>query len=242
MNKVAVVTGGVRRLGRQISYFLAAEGYSLALIYNSSKDEELKKTSGFLKSKKVDFKLYKCDLRNLPQVKKTIAKIGSDFKKFDLLVNNSGMITKIDFRKITPKLFEDTLNLNLRAALFVSQYSLKYLMKSHAPLIINMASLGGMQNWNNFIPYSLSKTALIKLTYLLAKELAPKVRVNAISPGTIVIEGEKAGTPGIINVEKIPLKKYGSSKDIISAVKFIIDNGYLTGHVIPVDGGRLLNN
>lgn len=242
MNKVAVVTGGVRRLGRHISYFLADSGYSLALIYNSSKDEELKKTSDYLKSKKAKFKFYKCDLRNLPQVKKTITKIGSDFKKIDMLVNNSGMITRVDFTKITPKLFEDTINLNLRAALFVSQYSIKYLKRSKAPLIINLASLGGMQNWSTFIPYSLSKTALIKLTYLLAKELAPKVRVNAISPGTIFIEGEKAGTPGIINVDKIPLKKYGSSKDIISAVKFIIECEYLTGHVIPIDGGRLLNN
>jgi NAD(P)-dependent dehydrogenase (short-subunit alcohol dehydrogenase family) len=99
-----------------------------------------------------------------------------------------------------------------------------------------------MQNWTGFIPYSTSKTGLIKLTYLLARKLAPKIRVNAISPGTIIIKGEEKGTPSKTDVTKIPLKKYGSPEDIISAVKFIIDCKYLTGHVIPIDGGRLLNN
>jgi NAD(P)-dependent dehydrogenase (short-subunit alcohol dehydrogenase family) len=98
-----------------------------------------------------------------------------------------------------------------------------------------------MQNWATHMPYSISKTAMIKLTYLLAKRLAPKIRVNAIAPGTIIVEGEEDGTPQKIKVEKIPLKRYGSPKDIIEAVKFIINCEYLTGHVIPVDGGRLVN-
>ena len=92
------------------------------------------------------------------------------------------------------------------------------------------------------ISYSISKSALIKLTHLLARKLAPKIRVNAIAPGTIIIKGEEKGTPDKINVEKIPLRKYGTPKDIIEAIKFIINCKYLTGHVIPVEGGRLLTN
>lgn len=132
------------------------------------------------------------------------------------------------------------MSLNLRSQLFLSQYSLKYLRKSQSPNIINLASLGGLHNWNSYIPYSLSKTGVVKLTSLLAKELAPKVRVNAIAPGTIIIEGEEAGTPQKTSVDKIPLKKYGKPADIIEAVRFILRCEYLTGHVIPVDGGRLL--
>jgi pteridine reductase len=98
------------------------------------------------------------------------------------------------------------------------------------------------RNWTGLIPYSTSKTGLIKVTYLLARKLAPKIRVNAISPGTIIIKGEEKGTPSKIDVSRIPLKKYGTPEDIIAAVKFIIECNYLTGHVIPVDGGRLLNN
>lgn len=240
--RVAVVTGGVRRLGRQISYFLGDEGYSLALVYNSSPKADLQKTSQYLKSRNIKFKLYKCDLRDINSIKNTVKRIGNDFKKIDILVNNAGVIKKVDFEKITPELLDNAISVNLRAPLFFTQYSLKYLNKSTSPLIINIASLGGLQNWTAYMPYSITKTALIKLTYLLARKLAPKIRVNAIAPGRINIPGEEEGTPDRVKIENVPLKRYGSPKDIIEAVKFIISCEYLTGHVIPVDGGRLLNN
>ncbi len=242
MNKVAVITGGVRRLGRHISYYFASKGYDLAVIYNSSNKSELEKTSDHISLLNTKFKFYKCNLENVSSVKKTIEKIGKDFGKIDVLVNNAGIINRIKLEDLTEKLFNKTININLRAPLFVSQSAVRYLKKSKSPVIINIASLGGLQNWSRFIPYSVSKTALIKLTYLLARSLAPKIRVNAIAPGTIIIEGEEAGTPSKIDVSKIPLKKYGSPGDIISAVDFIVNCDYLTGHVIPIDGGRLINN
>lgn len=242
MNKTAVISGGVRRLGRQISFFLADSGYNLAIIYNSSSNKELLTTARYLSTTNIEFKFYKCDLKEISQIKKTAAEILKDFRKVDVLVNNSGTIKKIDFEDITQELFDDTIAVNLRAPLFLTRALLGGLRKTKAPLIINLASLGGLQNWSAFMPYSLSKTGLVKLTYLMARRLAPKIRVNAIAPGTIEIPGEKAGTPEKISIEKIPLKRYGTSKNIISAVKFIIECDYLTGHVIPVDGGRLLNN
>lgn len=242
MNKVALVTGGVRRLGRQIAIYLASLGYDLAIIYNSSSAAELKKTSAILSAFVINCRFYKCDLKDVKKIKTTIDKAGKDFKKLDVLVNNSGVIKKVDLKSITPELFDNTIAVNLRAPLFVTQASLKYLKKAKEPVVINIASLGGMQNWSGYIPYSVSKTGLVKLTYLLARSLAPRVRVNAIAPGTIIIEGEEKGTPQKIDIKKIPLKKYGSTADIISAVEFILECKYLTGHVIPVDGGRLLNN
>jgi NAD(P)-dependent dehydrogenase (short-subunit alcohol dehydrogenase family) len=227
-------------LGRHITLFLANEGYDLAIIYNSSSADELKKTSKILNGFNINYKFYKCDLKKLDAAKKTIDKIGSDFKRIDLLINNSGTIQKVDFEKITPKLFDETIAVNLRAPLFVTQYCLKYLAKSKNPLIINIASLGGLQNWTGYFPYSISKTGAIKLTYLLARKLAPKIRVNAIAPGTIIIPGEEAGTPQKTNMDKIPLKKYGGPKDITEAVKFFIESDYVTGQVIAVEGGRLL--
>lgn len=193
-----------------------------------------------LKELNVKFKFYKCDIINIYSLKKTILKIGQENRKIDLLVNNAGIINKKNFEDITPELFNKTINVNLRAPLFTSQYALKYLIKSSDPCIINIASVGGFQNWSGFIPYSISKSGIIKLTYLLAKKLAPKIRVNAIAPGTIVIKGEEKGTPEKIPAKKIPLKKYGNPRDIIEAIRFILNCDYLTGHVIPVEGGRLL--
>lgn len=236
--KVAVVTGGARRLGRQIVYFLADEGYEIAIIYNSSSKSELDRTSSTLKSKNTFHKFYRCDLRDLGRLKKTINKIDKEFGKIDLLVNNAGVIQRIKFEDITEQIYDDILDVNLRAVLFVSQQALPFLRKSSNPLIINLASLGGIKNWVNYFPYCISKAGVIKLTYLLAKHLAPKVRVNAIAPGTITIEGEGAGTSENISVSKIPLKKYGTPRDITDAVKFLISCDYVTGQVITIDGGR----
>ena len=239
--KTAIVTGGARRLGRHISYYLADSGYNLAIIYNSSSKAEISKTSSYLSSKNIVYRFYKCDLRNVSSIRKTMGKIENDFGKIDLLINNAGVIRKIEFEKISPGVFDDTIAVNLRSPLFIIQYSLGLLRKSASPLIINIASLGGLQNWVNYIPYSVSKTALIKLTFLLAKKLAPEIRVNAIAPGTIIIEGEEKNTPQKAPVDKIPLKKYGKPEDITEAINFFINSPYVTGQVIAVEGGRLLN-
>ena len=143
--------------------------------------------------------------------------------------------------EITEQLFDKFIDVNLKAALFTSQFSVKYLNKSKAPLIINIASLGGLQNWPDYIPYGVSKAGIIKLTYLLAKRLAPKIRVNAIAPGTIIIKDEEAGTPEKTPVKRIPLASYGGPEDIVEAVKYLLSAHYVTGQVIAVDGGRLIN-
>ena len=213
----------------------------MAVIYNSTSKEELSKTTEFLKSQNILYKFYKCDIRNLDSLKNTIDKVGKDFGKIDLLINNAGIIRKIDFTKITEKIFDDFISVNLKSALFAVQYSMKYLEKSKSPSIINIASLGGLQNWAAYMPYGISKAGIIKLTYLLAKRLAPKIRVNAIAPGTIIIKDEEAGTPEKTPMEKIPLKKYGNPDDIVEAVKYLINAPYVTGQVIAVEGGRLLN-
>jgi len=178
------------------------------------------------------------DIKN---IRTTMDKVGADFKKIDVLVNNAGIIQKIDFMDITEEVIDRFMDINLKAPLFISQFSVKYLNKSKEPLIINIASLGGLQNWANYIPYGITKAGIIKLTYLLAKRLAPKIRVNAVAPGTIIIKDEEAGTPEKTPMKKIPLEKYGSPDDIIEAVIFLINSPYVTGQVIPVDGGRLLN-
>lgn len=227
-------------MGRQIVYFLADEGYEIAINYNSSSKKELDKTSKYLKSKDVRFKFYKCDLRDIKTLKKTINKIGNDFGKLDLLVNNAGIIRRIKFEDVTQIIYDDILNVNLRAMLFTSQFCLPFLKKSSQPLIINLASLGGIKNWVNYFPYCISKAGVIKLTYLLAKYFAPKIRVNAIAPGTIIMRGEKSGTPEHVSMHRVPLKKFGEPQNIIDAVKFLINCEYITGQVITIDGGRTL--
>ncbi len=228
-------------MGRQIAYYLADEGYKLALIYHSSTLNEIKKTKTELNKRKCEYKLYKCDLRDLEKLKSTIQKIGREFKQIDLVVNNAGIIKKSELENISEEDFDDAIDINLRSQLFTSIYCLKYLQKSSDSVIINIASLGGLQNWTGYIPYCISKSGVIKLTQLLAKKLSPGIRVNAIAPGTIIIKDEKAGTPFIPDRNKIPLRKYGKPEDVIEAIRFILTNKYITGQVISVDGGRSIN-
>lgn len=238
MRRVAVVTGGARRLGRQISYALAEDGFDLAIIYNSSPKEELEKAAKHFEELKARFRFYKCDIRRISEVEKAAVKIGRDFGKVDLLVNNAGVIKRIKFSEITERIFDDTLAVNLKAGMFITQTILPYLQKSDNPSIINISSLGGIKNWTEYFPYCISKAGMIKLTYLLARELAPKVRVNAIAPGTIVVEGEETDAVSKASLANIPLQKYGSSKNITDTVKYLLNCEYITGQVIVVDGGR----
>jgi pteridine reductase len=230
----------VRRLGRYISYHLAENGYDLAIIYNKSSVQEIRKTQHYLQNLNIKFNFYKCDLTNLSKLKDVIGQIVKDFKKIDLLMNNAGVIEKIKFENIKEKNFDLLIDTNLRAPFFASQYCIPYLKKTESPVIINIASLGGIQNWKGFIPYSISKNGMIKLTKLLAKELAPEIRVNAIAPGTIEIQDEKAVIMDKISKDKIPLERYGTPDDIIAGIDFILNCEYLTGEVITIDGGRTL--
>jgi len=238
LRRVAIVTGGARRIGRHISYALAEEGFDIAIIYNSSSKNELTKTSARLKELNARFKFYSCDIKKIRELRKTVSRIANDFEKVDLLVNNAGVIRKMKFTELTEAVYDEILAVNLKAQLFISQAALPYLLKSDKPAIINIASLGGIKNWTEFIPYCISKSGVIKLTYLLARELAPRVRVNAIAPGTILVEGEEESISDRAAVKNIPLQRYGNPKDIVETVRFLINCEYITGQIIVVDGGR----
>jgi NAD(P)-dependent dehydrogenase (short-subunit alcohol dehydrogenase family) len=195
----------------------------------------------FLSQYRGSYRFYKCDLRDFKLLKNTVGEISRDFGRINLLVNNAGIIRQSDFLNITPAAFDDILAVNLKAPLFLSKYCYKLFRGAEDPQIINIASLGGIMNWSRYMAYSISKTALIKLTHLLARSLAPEIRVNAIAPGTIVIYGEETGKIPKIGKDKIPLKRYGKPGNITEAVKFLLNCDYINGQVLTIDGGRSIN-
>lgn len=191
--------------------------------------------------KQTDYLFIKCDLKNVKAIQRAVKKTGEYFGRIDVVVNNSGVFSKVDFSEITEKHFDDTISVNLKAPLFVSQFAYEYLLRAENPQIINISSLGGLMNWSNFMTYSISKAGLIKMTELLAKRLSPDVRVNSIAPGTLFIKGEEDSSVKKIDAKKIPLRRYGTPDDIIEAVKFLLICTYVTGQTIVIDGGRKLN-
>ncbi|HQY51539.1 MAG TPA: SDR family oxidoreductase [Ignavibacteria bacterium] len=240
-NKVALVTGGARRLGKHISLSLAESGYDIVLNYNESgkliSEKILKNLSEF----NVNVTAVKCDLTKVKEIKKMFSVVSLKYGKLDLLVNNAAVFKKSDFFETTEKMYDNFLDTNLKGMFFCCQEAAKIMLKSENKIsrIINIASLGAIENWTGYIPYSLAKTGVIKLTSQLGKKLAPEIIVNAIAPGTIEMEDEVNADKE--NINKYPMKKFADTGDILSLVKYLaLENKYITGQTFIVDGGKSL--
>jgi len=242
-NKVALITGSARRLGKDIAKSLAKNGFELVLHYNSTPRASVDKLVNEFKKQGIAVCAVKADLSIPSGVKKLFAKVKSEFGRLDLLVNNAAIFRKVDFFDIDEKIFDEFVNTNLRSVLLCSIEAAKIMNKSKEKnlQIINIASLGGILNWVDHIPYSVAKAGVIKLTQLMAKRLAPKILVNAIAPGTILIENDANKTVVMKEKEKYPVKHFGKSSDITSVINFLVkENSFITGHTFIVDGGRAL--
>jgi pteridine reductase len=242
-NRVALITGSAKRLGKEIAKAVAGNGYNIVLHYNSSPRTSVDKLVNEFKRQGIVVYPVRADLSKVSEIKKLFAKIRSKFGRLDLLINNSAIFRKVDFFEIDEKMFDEFINTNLKNALFCSIEAAKMMNKSKEKnlQIINIASLGGILNWVDYMPYSIAKAGVIKLTRLSAKRLAPKILVNAIAPGTIIIEND--ANKNVIQKEKdkYPVKRFGISSDITSVINFLIkENKFITGHTFIVDGGRSL--
>lgn len=240
-NKVALVTGGARRLGKHISLSLAEYGYDIVLNYNESGKLILEDTLKSLSEFNVNVKAIKCDVTNVKEIKKMFSAVNLKYGKLDLLVNNAAVFKRSDFFETTEKMYDSFLDTNLKGMFFCCQEAARIMLKSENKLsrIINIASLGAIENWTGYIPYSIAKAGVIKLTKQLGKKLAPEIIVNAIAPGTIDMEDEVNTDKE--NVHRYPMKKFADTGDILSLVKYLaFENKYITGQTFIVDGGKSL--
>jgi NAD(P)-dependent dehydrogenase (short-subunit alcohol dehydrogenase family) len=240
-NKIALVTGSVRRLGREIAISLAKSGFDIALHYNNSSKTAVSDTVNELEKQGARVFPIKADISKVEHIKYLFNIVKKEFKTLDVLVNNAAIFKAVDLFKINEKIFDEFINTNLKSILFCSIEASKIMLNSkNLPgRIINIASLGGIQNWKDFIPYSVSKTGVIKLTQLLAKRLAPEILVNAIAPGTVLIENDENETVDMNEADKYPMKRFANSNDITSLINYLAEtNEYITGQTLIVDGGR----
>ncbi|MEP7145488.1 MAG: SDR family oxidoreductase [bacterium] len=242
-NKVALVTGGARRLGRDISISLSQLGYDIVLNYNESKKSDLEYTIAEIIKNGVNVNAIRCNVSNVSEVRKMFHAVYTKYKRLDVLINNAAIFRHTDFLETTEKIFDEFVGINLKGTFFCSQEAAKIMLKGIEgnSRIINIASLGATENWTGYIPYSLSKAGIVKLSQQLAKRLAPKILVNAISPGTILIEKDENATVNFEEEKKYPMGRFARSEDITSLITFLVQtNNYITGHNFNVDGGRSL--
>lgn len=243
MAKTALITGGARRLGKDISLALAEAGFDIFMNYNTTSESIVKQSADEISALGVNVYPLKADVSKVDEIKRMFAEVEKERGYLDVLVNNAAIFRHYDFFDITEKDFDEFIDTNLKSVLFCSQEAARQMLKHKDTVksIINISSLGGILNWTGYIPYSVSKTGVIKLTKLLAKKLAPGILVNSIAPGTIVVDDDTNDTVDEKEVSKYPMKRFGTSSDIKSIVKYLAaENKYITGQVIAVDGGRSL--
>jgi pteridine reductase len=229
--KVALITGSAKRIGREIALELARRGARIAVHYRSSATEaqEVAGDTGVA---------FQAELTNTSAIEKMFRALDEKFGRLDILVNSASMFSPATADDATPEHWDWQMATNAKAPFFVAQHSARLMRRSGAGKIINIADVAGEVIWPGYLPYSVSKAALIAVNRGLAKAYAPDIQVNAIAPGPVLFPDYYTEEQKQLAIERTLLKRVGSPRDIVNAVVFLIENDYVTGEVIHVDGGR----
>ncbi|HXJ03895.1 MAG TPA: SDR family oxidoreductase [Candidatus Acidoferrum sp.] len=235
--KVALVTGAAKRLGRCVTMRLAEEGADVVIHYNSSATEAegVREKIEALGRRAVALK---ANLRSMTEIGRLFDEAGKQFGRLDVLVNSAANFLPASIVSTTEEIWDASLDTNLKAGFFCAQAAAPLLRRTSGT-IINFADAGGLLGWPGYIPHSISKAGVVMLTKVLAKALAPEVRVNAIAPGTITMDGDPPEWQADF-VKLAPLRRTGNPSDIADAVSYLVHAEFLTGHTLVLDGGRSL--
>lgn len=233
--KVALVTGGARRIGRGIALALARAGADVAITYLNSEAQAsatAKEIAG-LGRRALDLK---CDVRAEASVCAMVGAAVSHFGRLDLLVNNAAVFESAALDTLSLERWDAVFETNVRGPFLVAREALPHLRQAGGR-IVNIGSLGGIRAWANHAHYSASKAALHTLTRAMAKAFAPEVTVNCVAPGWIDVSGELRERAARF-AEKTPMGRNGAVEDVARAVLFFaVGPVFVTGQILTVDGG-----
>ncbi|HEX3038237.1 MAG TPA: 3-oxoacyl-[acyl-carrier-protein] reductase [Oscillospiraceae bacterium] len=240
-DKVAVVTGGSRGLGKAIALKMAENGANVAIVY-AGNEQAANETCEQISQYSVKAKAYRCNVSDYEATKELTAQIIEDFGGIDILVNNAGIVRDSLIFHMKEEDFDTVINTNLKGAFYMTKHCYPHFMKKRSGKIINITSVSGMMGNAGQANYSAAKAGLIGLTKTTAKELAGRgVNCNAIAPGFIASDmTDKLSDKVKENaVAVIPLKHMGTPEDVANLAVFLASeqSSYITGEVIKVDGG-----
>lgn len=237
-SRVALVTGGGRRVGRALALALARRGMQLAIHYNSSADGA-RGTMEAAKKLGVTAEIFQADLEDPEAARQLPAAVAQRFGQLDVLVNSAGIMTKATIEETTPALWDQVMAVNLKSYFFTVQGALPWLRKARGK-VVNLADVGGLEPWPRYTAHCVSKAGVVMLTKTLALALAPDVTVNAIAPGAVLPPDEWDDKAREHLAATTPLKRLGSAEDVAQAMLYLLEADYVTGDTIVVDGGRLI--
>jgi NAD(P)-dependent dehydrogenase (short-subunit alcohol dehydrogenase family) len=234
---LALITGSARRLGKAFALSLARMGYSIALHYRGSANEA-EQTVKDIRALGVDCLPIRADL-TIPDKIDFLFSLVDEFKApLKVVVNSAAVMPVGKPQELELHDWDSALDLNLRAPFLIAQKAAERM--ASGGLIVNVTDSGAQKAWSRYPSYTVSKAGLESLTKILARALAPNIRVNAIAPGLVLPSDVVTEEKWNELIEKLPLKRAATLDEITSALEFLIKNDYITGQVIVVDGGYSL--
>lgn len=238
MNKIVLITGASRGIGREIAKSLSQKGYQIIANYNKSVEQAQK-----LREENINIDIYKADVSNREEVHKMVKYIIKKYHKIDILINNAGISESKVFTDVTDQDWNNMINNNLYSAFCTTQEVLEEMIKRKEGCIINISSIWGIVGSSCETIYSITKAGIDAMTKSLAKELGPSnIRVNSIAPGIIDTDMNKIyNKKEIEDIKKeIPLEKIGKTTDIAKCVNWLVEDEYTTGQIISINGGWII--
>jgi 3-oxoacyl-[acyl-carrier protein] reductase len=243
--RVALVTGGSSGIGRAAVVALAEAGFDVAVNYSRS-EQAARETAKLAQEKGAKTLLFRCDVSDDPSVRKMLAAVEQEFGRLDALVNNAGTTTQVkpkDFEAMTAEEWDRVFAVNVRGVFQVTR-ACAPLLRAARGSVVNTASIVGLRPGPQPLPYTASKAAVVSLTKLLALNLAPEIRVNAVAPGWVEGEwmvrmlGDKYDELIARRAKSTPLRRCATPEDVAEViVSLLTSNRFVNGEVVVVDGG-----
>ena len=239
--KTALVTGAAKRVGREIALGLGRRGANIVVHYNSSA-ADARDAVKEIKALGVDAMAVKADQANAREVRAAVGKAVKHFGEIDVLVTSAAVYRKTPFDTLTEQDWDFHIDANLKGPfLFALEVGRHMKSRGIEGKIVTFSDWAAIRPYANYLPYCVSKAGVICLTKSLAKALGPKVQVNAIAPGPVLLPPDFTEAEKQEVIDATVVKRLGSPQDIVNSVLFLIEGSdFITGHVLLVDGGRLI--
>lgn len=239
--RVALVTGAGVRVGRAIALALARAGMHLAVHYHSSR-AEAEETAAAARELGVEAEPFVADLgASADEARRLVAEVEGRWGRLDVLVNSAAIFPRTPLDSIDEAVWDRTMAVNLKGPFFTALSAAPLIRRSGGGSIVNIADWAGLRPYVNYLPYVISKGGIITMTKALARELAPDIRVNAVAPGPVLMPEDMSEAAIERAREGTLVKRLGSPEDVAEAVVFLVARtDFVTGHVLVVDGGRLI--
>ncbi|HEX6307034.1 MAG TPA: SDR family oxidoreductase [Longimicrobiales bacterium] len=234
--RVALVTGGARRVGRALGLALAEAGCDVVVNYNTSGADAAATVDDIARLGRRAVAI-RADISRTDDIRRLVRETERAFGRLDIVVNNASLFERAPIADIDEAAWDRVLGVNLKGPFFLAQAAAPLLRRDGGGVIINIVDLSALQPWPSFAHHATSKAGLLHLTRVLARALAPDIRVNSIAPGTILPPEHHEGEEGS---ERRLAARAGTTADAAAALLYLVRSDFVTGGNLVVDGGRML--